>query len=95
MINKIYKYPLKITDEQAIKTLRGVQPLCVQMQDGGLCLWCEVDESAADLSLQVRVIGTGNPMPSNMHCFDYVGTVQDFHRRLVWHVYVQREIDRD
>lgn len=88
----IYKYVLEITDRQVIDVPRSFEPLCVQVQNGCLCLWAEVEFAglASGANVMQRVIeiyGTGNPHPADPSFLrSYIGTVQMMDG-LVWHVY--------
>jgi hypothetical protein len=66
---RIYKYPLRIADEQAVPMPAGARILSVQDQDGQLCVWALVD---ADVHADTRtpmprrtfyIVGTGHPLP--------------------------------
>jgi hypothetical protein len=86
-MNKIFKYPLQITDTQVI-TSQHLCPLSVQFQGETLCLWGVVSTTAVQREYTVLIIGTGNPAPDDLDEYMFVGTVQD-HRGLVWHVFIQ------
>ena len=83
----IHKYPLAITGFQIVKLPVLSQILSAQMQRGVLCLWVLVDtEDVAvplNKSLEIEVVGTGNPMPDVRR--SHIGTVQD--GAFVWHVF--------
>lgn len=87
-MKRIFKYPLEITDRQVIVLPIGVKPLSVQMQNGQMCLWAEVDTAADSTVRTIFVFGTGNPMPEEPG--EYISTVQDY-MGLVWHVYIMEE----
>ena len=78
----IYKYKLDIVHEQRIKVPFFAKPLCVQAQDGELCIWFEVVEGESIQELPVYINGTGLALRGNT----YVGTAQL--GQFVWHVYV-------
>ena len=85
----IWKYPLKITDEQTIKMPQNALPLCVQIQDGKVCLWVRLTPGLEPHPYHIWIIGTGNPMPSGIE-LSYIGTITDM-VGLVWHVFWQEE----
>lgn len=84
----IWKYTLKITDEQSVKMPRGAKILSTASQDGSLCVWAEVDPSrwakGDTVDVAFAVVGTGNPMS---HRGSFVGTV--VMSPFVWHVYAE------
>ena len=85
----VYKYPLKITDEQWVKTGgKNARPLSVGEQDGRLVMWValEPDADNDERELFVRIIGTGNP--AGPIDGQFIGTVQ-MKNGLVWHVFVK------
>lgn len=92
----ICKYPLEITDEQAVRMPREAEVLTAQFQRGRLCLWAicftgdRVELGWTDRL--VKIIGTGNPIdPALDQCDQYAGTVQQDGGSLVWHVFVRAE----
>jgi len=86
----IWKFPLAITDEQRPVMPVGAEPLTVQMQDGELAMWARVDPGALQRSRAVYVYGTGQPAPRESAA--YLGTVQQFDGKLVWHVFVEADL---
>jgi len=91
---RIYKYPVKITDEFEIEMPKGAHILDVQMQREDACLWAMVDIEAEKETRCFRIIGTGNPIPefsnwSRMKYrrgYEYIGTFQQHNGALVWHL---------
>jgi hypothetical protein len=84
----IYKYPLKLVDEQLVEMPFDAQMLSAQMQGPTLCLWALVNQNNSTDDYRVFVVGTGNPFPENCSKDNYVGTTQ--HGPLVWHVFVKK-----
>lgn len=80
----IFKYRIRITDEQAVSMPEGAQILTVQMQDRLPYLWAIVDTNAVNHDRVIEVLGTGNPIPKT-GSRAYIGTVQE--RPYVWHVF--------
>lgn len=92
----IYKYPLKITDEQSVDMPTGAKILSVQMQGKTLCLWASVNPENKQSKRTICIVGTGNPFDEDRNvrlgtsegrgvgCV-YLGTVQD--QGFVWHVF--------
>jgi hypothetical protein len=88
----VWKYNIAIQDIQTIGIPSDPQPLCVQMQGAGLCVWFEVDTDRPLVRFRIGVVGTGNPLPEEWGWPYYIGTVQD--GPLVWHVYGREEQDQ-
>jgi hypothetical protein len=80
----IFKYPVGVIDVQKIELPKGARILCVQEQNGTLCLWAEVETPSKTTTRTIEVIGTGNPI-SMVDNRIYIGTAQI--DGLVWHVY--------
>ena len=92
----IYKYPLETTDLQSIKIPKLAdedgfmkQFLCIDTQNGCLCLWCLVDTSEQEREVFFRVVGTGNPTPDYLCKKDYLDTYQLFGGGFVGHVFLE------
>lgn len=71
----IYKYQLSNGGATTIDMPIGAQILCVQTQDGFLCLWALINPSAPKESRRFEVYGTGWEMTSPPG--KYIGTVQE------------------
>lgn len=92
----IYKYPLNTTDLQTIKVPRlpntnsfKEQFLCIDIQYGLPCLWCMVDTSKEEREIQIRIVGTGNPMPDSCYKENYLGSYQLLDGQFVGHVFLE------
>ena len=79
----IYKYQLRITDNQYVDTYEGATPLFVDVQDGKLCLWVKVDTERNEYQMQIQVVGTGNSINGN--ALKYIGSVQM--PPFAWHIF--------
>jgi hypothetical protein len=81
----IYKYPIKITDEQEIQMPAHANVLHVGLDPQGTpCLWAMVDTAKPMEPVSVLVVGTGNPMP-----FEPLRHVGSFVQGpFVWHVFL-------
>lgn len=86
MSRAIWKFPLKITDAQHITAPAGAKIIAVQMQGDTLCLWAIVNPDAPTKRIEIRVHGTGHPLPVDAD-YDHIGTVQASGGALVWHVF--------
>lgn len=86
---RVWKWPLQITDRQALMMPAGAVVLTVQMQGHQPQLWALVDETQ-DTPKQPRafaIYGTGNPMPNDPG--RYIATFQTHGGDLVWHAFEQ------
>lgn len=89
MTTKIFKYPLKITDEQTIQMPQFAQFLSVQEQHGRLWVWALVSEDLPLVDTQFYIFGTGNPFPPLDHALKHIGTAMTLGGAGVWHVFVE------
>ena len=81
----IYKYPLKVLDEQEVMMPKGARILAVQTQREAPCLWAEV-ELGAELQLRIiEVFGTGHPIDERPR--KYLGTFQLLNGDFLGHVF--------
>jgi hypothetical protein len=90
----IYKYPLRLQDEQVINMHHAAKPLMVAEQRGTLNIWAEVQptgETKAGVvsgipadTVTVYIRGTGQEIPKNV---TYLGSVVTLGGTFVWHVY--------
>ena len=86
MENKIFKYKLRLVDEQAISMPSGAQVISVQFQGDELYLWAIVNPSNIGELRCFEIYGTGEPFPSiGMSERKHLATVQG--GRFVWHVF--------
>jgi len=82
----IYKYVLKLEDEQIIKIPKYSDIIKVDHQQEQICMWVD-GRSDVDLHpVKIRIIGTGRPIPEHED-LNYLDTViMDY---FVWHVYIK------
>ena len=85
----IFKYPLEITDEQLIPLPMDARVLSVGLSGGRPCLWALVDSALPPAPWRIHIYGTGQPVDHAQH--EFIGTVVDDRRGLVWHVFVVPE----
>lgn len=84
---RIYKYKLRITDEQEVLMPERFRALSVGMQGNDLIVWALVAEDTHKIPIKFYVVGTGNPAEHVMEDgVLFVGTVQM--QTFVWHVFV-------
>jgi len=81
----IWKFPLPIKDEVALKAPAGARWLSLQMQGDTACLWAVVNDTRPEVVYRFRIFGTGHPMPEDVG--EYIGTVQLLGGSLVFHLF--------
>lgn len=81
----IWKYSLKVTDQQELQIPKGGELLCVQTQADGPCLWVKVDDAQPKVNRYFAIYGTGNPIRDITQ--RYIGTFQMHKGALVFHLY--------
>lgn len=89
-MEKIYKYPLEIKDEQVVLLPTGAKILTVQAQMDKPCIWAMVNPTSPnDQAFTIRIHGTGHAI-SDSDELEYINTVQLYGGKLVFHVFVKR-----
>ena len=82
-MKRIYKYQLELSETMTIEA-SIVRPLSIQVQNGTLCLWAEVEHpNSAASTLTITTVGTGRPIPDSAG--EYLCTIQQ--GGYVWHFY--------
>lgn len=89
----IWKYAVLTLDDQTIEIPEGARLLHVDDQSGWIMLWALVDPDARRVSRQIRVVGTGHPIPDDL-VLVYVGSLQQANGNLVWHIFDGGEVER-
>lgn len=87
-IQTIWKFELPIDDDVTVTMPRHSVVLCVQEQNGRLCLWARVSPDATKVARRFQIVGTGHPCDQVRG--KYVGTAQvrvPEGPMLVWHVF--------
>ena len=88
-MNTIYKYALKITDNQVIQIPKQNGALSVGEQRGTLCLWALVNTTDILVDAHIKIIGTGHPIDDlDLQIWTFLGTVQ-MNNGLVFHIFVK------
>lgn len=87
--HSVWKYELRIDDEQVVDMPRGARILSAQSQYEIVAVWALVDPEAPREKRRFRIVGTGHAITDDVG--DFVGTVQQAGGQLVWHIFVQRE----
>lgn len=82
----IYKYPLEITDFQGLQIPKGSEILSAKCQNNSLVLYAGVSAEEKELR-EIQIIGTGNPVYSDLKTKRrFIDTVI-MPNGLVWHVF--------
>lgn len=84
-MNSIWKYPLRVVDEQTLDVPEGAEVLTVQVQNGTPCLWARVDPTAPKTPRKIITHGTGHLVPETTG--RYIATYQIEGGALVFHVF--------
>lgn len=85
-MKSVWKYPIKITDEQQIEMPQGARILSSDMQGDQLCLWVLVDKGVPNAMRTIRIHGTGHAI-QDAGQLAFIDTVQMAGGRLIWHVF--------
>lgn len=89
MNTTIYKYTLKVTDEQTVMLPEGARVLSVANQGDDMVLYAHVDpRKPENAKVRVFIYGTGNPaiVPDTAR---FMGTFSQRGGRLMWHVFAE------
>ncbi len=94
-MRRIYKYQIETTDVQKIRVPRLAetnnfkeQVLKIDIQNEIPCIWCLVDIDEEERDLEIRIVGTGNPMPL-LSKDDYLGSYMLHDGALVFHIFIE------
>jgi hypothetical protein len=80
----IYKYPLRVADEQEVEIPKDAVVLTVQVQYGQPCLWAWVDTANPPGKRTILIRGTGHPADGLGR---YISTFQMEQGKLVFHAF--------
>ena len=90
MMHQIWKFPLRLKDNQLVRMPQGAKLLSVQLQNGQIQLWALVDLDYKErVNRMIAIRGTGHDVESALSDCEFIGTVQD--GGLVWHVFDRGE----
>ena len=81
----IWKFPLRVDDEQMISMPDGAALLYVQTQGEVPCLWAVVDSEAPRVDRRILMRGTGHPLQGNEG--RSLGGFQLWGGKLVYHAF--------
>lgn len=83
----IYKYELKLKDNQTIELPGRAKILTVQVQyHTNIVLWALVNPELPTEKRSIRIIGTGHKINNN-ESLKYISTIQMEGGSLVWHIF--------
>lgn len=88
MTQSVWKFPLKVDDEQSISIPAGFTPLKVDVQQGVPCLWALVNPAVEKTDVVVRIYGTGHPIDDFVRGDQYVDSFMMYDGQLVFHVFL-------
>lgn len=86
----VYKYPIKITDEQELQLPKDAQILCVKEQHGEIVLYARVDTANHPVSRTIYCQGTGLNA-DGLEFADWIDTVLLAKGNLVFHFFADPE----
>src|SRR6476661_7160844 len=95
----IFKFPiLKVDDIVEIEMPKGAQIISVQCaaslapNSDKPAIWAIVDTEAPKAKRRIRIAGTGHPLESQANAYTFIGTLQLYSGRLVFHFFDLGEI---
>jgi len=81
----IYKYPIRIEDEQMIEMPFGAKCIHVGLDpDETPCIWAKVESTNTPEPVRVFIAGTGHPLPDEPA--EHVGSFKQ--AGFMWHVFI-------
>jgi len=84
----VWRFPLRLTDEQVIQVPKDAEILCVKNQEGSLQIYAEVERDTLSFDhYTIYILGTGRDKTFNA---TYLDTVLMADGDLVWHIYYSR-----
>ena len=84
---KIYKYVLKLAENQAVNIHNNYKLLDIQIQNGCICLWAIVNANEPMVNVDIVMCGTGHELTESKK-LNYISTVQQ--DSYVWHFFERR-----
>lgn len=87
MKKSIWKFPIKIDDEQLILMPEKCELLSAQVQHGQICLWAIVNPSAPTAHRVIRMAGTGHDLSNRPNLGEFISTVQVNGGQFIFHVF--------
>lgn len=102
MALRIFKYPLKVRDEQVIEIPNGAKILTIQTQKRNVltkndlvqpldmpCVWAMVNEQAGMGKKKIVMFGTGHPIESSKN-LEYIGSFQVLNGQQIYHAFEEK-----
>lgn len=86
MTQRIFKYPISVTDSQAVDMPEGAQILTIQVQRNQLCIWALVDDDVPPVPREIHMRGTGHDC-NGVERLRYISTFQMMEGSLVFHAF--------
>lgn len=83
-MKSIWREPITLTEKQTLTAPGLRRILSISSERGALEAWFEVDTDAPERSLEIRVVGTGHPVPDEAV---YIDTDIPAGGVFVWHFY--------
>ena len=83
----IWKFPLRVDDEQIVSMPDNAHILCVQAQSGTPCLWALVNPDNPPRDRKILIAGTGHTREDLDGLVNYIGTFQMYAGDLIFHVF--------
>lgn len=88
-MNKILKYKLENIDQQTVEIRLPARILSAIEQNNDIVLYSIVDEDKAVPTIPVDILikGTGEIIEDNIGIYTFLGTVELFDSKEIWHVF--------
>jgi hypothetical protein len=84
----IYKYQLKLQDDQVIEIPEGAEIISAREQRGEICIWAIVPvPTEVQMKITVHIRGTGHTMPEGTANTMFIDTVMLPEVNLVFHLF--------
>jgi len=87
MKKSIWKFPIKIEDEQSVLMPKDSELLSVQVQHGQICIWALVNIEAITVKRIIKMAGTGHDLTNRVPLGPFLGTVQVNGGQFIFHVF--------
>ena len=84
---QVWKYQLKLEDEQLVEIPGIYESLCVKLQHGNPCLWALVDPEQPKKKVKIYCVGTGHATKFRMEDVIYIGTILINNEYIVLHFF--------
>lgn len=81
----VWKFPLRVVEEQEVTVPAGAQLLHVEIQGETAQLWALVDPNVSTVNRTVCIYGTGHNMPDNPG--RYINTFTAYNGALIFHAF--------